>query len=208
MNGVFKSLVSVLFAGSLALSAQASVIVTASAPGVLDSTVAGVTHVSFDNGTCAGYASCSGLNVVSGSSSGVYAAPFNDTTKYSTVSGGASTTFNLGSVANYFGLYWGSIDGYNTISFYLGNAIVASYTGTPVTGLLQDGGQSSWASNRYINFNFVNATFDKVVLQSASNAFETDNHAFGKVSVPEPSTVLLMALGLFGLVATRRFNRA
>jgi hypothetical protein len=209
MNRIFKSFA--LFSAVLGLSASvnAGVIATAELPNVFESTVAGATKVTFDSGTCAGYAGCSNVSIVQGSSSGVYAAPYLDTTKYSTVSGGQTSTFNLGFAADYFGLYWGSIDSYNTISFYLGNSLVQSFSGTPVAGLLQDGGQTSWASNRYVNFNFVNATFDKVLLISGSNAFETDNHAFRKVaSVSEPMTLVLMDLGLFGLVATRRFKRA
>lgn len=209
MNRIFKSFV--LFVAALGLSAgvNAGVIATAELPNVFESTVAGATKVTFDGvNPCAGYATCSNLTVVQGNSSGVYAAPYLDSTKYSTVSGGKTSTFNLGVAADYFGLYWGSIDSYNTISFYLGNSLVQSFSGTPVASLLQNGGQTSWASNRYINFNFVNATFDKVLLISGSNAFETDNHAFRKASVSEPMTLVLMGLGLFGLVAARRFKRA
>jgi hypothetical protein len=208
MNRIVKSFAFVVAALSLSAGVNAGVISTAELPNVFESTVAGATKVTFDGGTCAGYASCSNVSIVQGNSSGVYAAPYLDVTKYSTVSGGQTSTFNLGFAANYFGLYWGSIDSYNTISFYLGNSLVQSFNGTPVAGLLQDGGQTSWASNRYINFNFVNATFDKVLLISGSNAFETDNHAFRKVSVSEPMTLVLMGLGLFGLVAARRFKRA
>lgn len=209
MNRIFKSFV--LFAAALGLSAgvNAGVIATAELPNVFESTVAGATKVTFDGvNPCAGYATCSNLTVVQGNSSGVYAAPYLDSTKYSTVSGGKTSTFNLGVAADYFGLYWGSIDSYNTISFYLGNSLVQSFSGTPVASLLQNGGQTSWASNRYINFSFVNATFDKVLLISGSNAFETDNHAFRKASVSEPMTLVLMGLGLFGLMAARRFKRA
>lgn len=207
MNGIFKLFVLGAAALGISISVNASVIVTAELPNVFESSVTGVTKVTFNDGTCAGYSSCSNASIVQGNLSGVYAAPYLDTTKYSTVSGGQTSTFNLGSAADYFGLYWGSIDSYNTISFYLGNSLVQSFSGTPVVGLLQNGGQTSWASNRYINFNFVNATFDKVLLISGSNAFETDNHAFRKASVPEPMTLVLMGLGLFGLVAARRVKR-
>ena len=209
MNRIFKSFALVLAALGFSASVNAGVMVNAEAINVFESTISGVTKVTFDEANaCNGYASCSNVNIVQGDSSGVYAAPYLDATKYSTVSGGQTSTFNLGFAADYFGLYWGSIDSYNTISFYLGNSLVQSFSGTPVAGLLQDGGQTSWASNRYINFNFVNATFDKVLLISGSNAFETDNHAFRKVaSVSEPMTLVLMGLGLFGLIATRRFNR-
>lgn len=208
MKRVLKSIVFVAAAFGISASVNAGVIVTAELPNVFESTVSGVTKVTFDDGTCAGYASCSNVNIVQGNSSGVFAAPYLDATKYSTVGGGQTSTFNLGVAANYFGLYWGSIDSYNTISFYLGNSLVKSFTGAPVAGLLQNGGQTNWSSNRYINFNFVNANFDKVLLVSGNNAFETDNHAFRKASVPEPKTLVLMGLGLFGLIAVRRFKHA
>jgi hypothetical protein len=209
MTRIFKSLALIAAVFSIAAGANAGVIVSAEATNVFESTVAGATKITFDGANaCDGYASCSNLSVVQGNQSGVYAAPYLDSTKYSTVGGGQTSTFNLGAAADYFGLYWGSIDSYNTISFYLGTTLVQSFNGAPVVGLLQDGGQTSWASNRYINFNFVNATFDKVLLISGSNAFETDNHAFRKVSVSEPATLLLIGLGFFGLVAARRFKRA
>jgi hypothetical protein len=208
MVRIFKSFVFMVAAVGISTSVNAGVVVSAEAINVFESTVAGATKVTFNDGTCAGYASCSNVSIVQGNSSGVYAAPYLDTTKYSTVGGGKTSTFNLGTAADYFGLYWGSIDGYNTISFYLGNSLVQSFTGAPVVGLLQNGGQTGWSSNRYINFNFFNASFDKVLFFSSSNAFETDNHAFRKISVPEPMTLVLMALGLFGLVVARRFNRA
>jgi len=220
MNRIFKSFA--LFVAAVGMSATASAItITASAINQTTSSVAGVTNVTFDNGTCNGYASCSGsYKIVSGFSSGQYAAPYfapSDTTKYLTVGNyfgnGNEATLKLGSTANYFGLFWGSIDNYNSISFLLGNLSVASYSGTNVVNataqsLAANGGQQAWSSNRYINFDFGSAKFDTVILKSTGMAFESDNHAFRKMSVPEPMTVMLMALGLFGLVVARRFKQA
>jgi hypothetical protein len=207
MVRILKSFAFMVALVGISTSVNAGVVVSAEAINVFESTVAGATKVTFNDGTCAGYSSCSNASIVQGNSSGVYAAPYLDTTKYSTVGGGKTSTFNLGAAADYFGLYWGSIDGYNSISFYLGNSLVQSFTGAPVVGLLQNGGQTNWSSNRYINFNFVNASFDKVLFISSSNAFETDNHAFRKISVSEPMTLVLMCLGFLGLVVARRFKR-
>jgi hypothetical protein len=207
MVRILKSFAFIVAVVGISTSVNAGVVVSAEAINVFESTVAGATKVTFNDGTCAGYSSCSNASIVQGNSSGVYAAPYLDTTKYSTVGGGKTSTFNLGAAADYFGLYWGSIDGYNSISFYLGNSLVQSFTGAPVVGLLQNGGQTNWSSNRYINFNFVNASFDKVLFISSSNAFETDNHAFRKISVSEPMTLVLMCLGFLGLVVARRFKR-
>lgn len=207
---------------ALALSVGAHAIsITASAIGQTTSSVVGVSTVTFDNGTCAGYSSCSGnFKIVSGFSSGQYAAPYfapSDTTKYLTVGAyagqsGNTATLNLGASANYFGLFWGSIDTYNTISFLMGNTVVGSYSGSQIVSataaaLAANGGQRQWSSNRYINFDFGTAKFDKVVMKSTNMAFESDNHAFRKILVPEPATLLLMALGLFSLVFVRSVKR-
>lgn len=211
MNRIFKSLALLVAAMGFSTAASA-VTITASAINQTTSSVAGVTTVTFDNGTCTGYASCSGdFAIVSGSASGLYATPFTDTTKYLSVPNPSQSTqtavMKLGTTANYFGLYWGSIDTYNIISFFLGNTQVASYNGGQLPNLTADGNQTAWSSNRYINFDFGSAKFDTVKIISHGFAFESDNHAFRKTSVPEPTTLLLMGLGLFGLVATRRFKR-
>ena len=83
--------------------------------------------------------------VVSGSVDGKYSAPGGvdginkDITKYMTVpdptggSTGSIRATDLGGVYNYFGLWWGSIDTYNTFTFYKNDAVVLSFTGTEVT---------------------------------------------------------------------------
>lgn len=212
MNRIFRSFAVVIATLGVSVGVNA-ITVTASDINQTTSSVAGVTTVTFDGGNCAGYASCSGdFAIVSGSASGLYATPFTDTTKYLSVPNPSQSTqtavLGLGTTANYFGLFWGSIDTYNIISFLLNNNEVASYSGGQLPSLTADGNQTAWTSNRYINFDFGAATFDTVKIISNGYAFESDNHAFRKVAVPEPMTLVLMGLGLFGLVATRRFHRA
>jgi len=211
MNGIFKSFVLVVAALGISLGAKA-ITVTASAAGETTSNVAGVTTVTFDGGDCTGYASCTGdFAIVSGSASGLYATPYTDVTKYLSVPNPSQTTqtatLSLGTAANYFGLFWGSIDSYNLISFFLGNTEVGSYTGSQLPDLTASGNQTDWSSNRYINFDFGAGSFDTVKITSYGYAFESDNHAFRKIAVSEPMTLVLMGLGLFGLAAARRFNR-
>src|SRR5512138_727406 len=96
-------------------------------------TVAGATVVDFDTGKPANYTGQG--SVVSGSISGQTAAPAGDATPYLTVAYPAQTgtmLATLGASYNYFGLYWGSIDNYNTLKFYSGASLIATITGTDV----------------------------------------------------------------------------
>jgi VCBS repeat-containing protein len=125
--------------------------------------------------------------VVNGSSGGVTAAPYvgpqhggQDTTNYLSIGGGGSETITFNSEKNSFGLYWGSLDSYNTIKFYDGDTLVASYTGNQFAPLFPSGNQSSFSSNGYVQFSHL-PLFDKVVLASSANAFEIDNISAGYV---------------------------
>ena len=89
-----------------------------------------------------------------------------------------------GATANYFGLFWGSIDNYNTLSFLYNGTTVASFTGLDIV-IPADGNQTSAATNRYVNF-FDLPVFNAVSLASTQYAFESDNHAYATVSVPNP----------------------
>ncbi|HUN97921.1 MAG TPA: FecR domain-containing protein [Bradyrhizobium sp.] len=127
--------------------------------------------------------------IVHGSSS-VSAAPFMelspghagaDDTNYLSIGAGGSETVTFASEQNTFGLYWGSVDPFNTISFYDGTKLVATYTGAEIAPLLSDGGQGSFNSNGYVEFTDL-APFNKVVLASAENAFEVDNISAGYIA--------------------------
>ncbi|MGV8835455.1 Npun_F0296 family exosortase-dependent surface protein [Cellvibrio sp.] len=192
-------------------AAQALPIVSLSNAGDVASSVAGATTVDFNSGC--GYASCSGdFALVTGNQSGKYAQPLGVNSQYLTVPNPSPTTqsalFTLGSAADYFGIFWGSIDSYNFISFYLGNDLIASFSGSDIVGQFANGNQLSLNSNRYINFDFGSESYDSVKLTSNGFAFESDNHAFKKlVSVTEPTTALLLLLGLVGLTLARRQER-
>jgi VCBS repeat-containing protein len=127
--------------------------------------------------------------VVHGSSS-VSAAPFvgplpggQDTTNYLSIGANGTETITFASEKNAFGLYWGSLDSYNTIKFYDGTTLVASYTGNEISPLFPTGNQGSFSSNGYVEFSGLHP-FDKVVLSSSANAFEIDNISAGNVPAP------------------------
>jgi len=197
--------------GLAATAAQAVPVVILSNLGDTTSSVTGVTTIDFNSGTC-GYASCSGqYQIVLGSVSGRYAQPAGTSTRYLTVpnpSSNGSATFGLGTQADYFGLYWGSIDSYNSITFLLGSNAIASFSGANLVGQFANGNQVNYSSNRYINFVFSGETFDAVRVTSNGFAFESDNHAFRAASVPEPGSLALISLGLVGLGLARRRKAA
>ncbi len=145
-------------------------------------------HGSFYSETLDATFSGSGhAGLVSGSS-GDTAAPFigpgvADPTNYLSIGADGTETITFAHEQNAFGLYWGSVDSYNTISFYHGATLVASYTGADISPLFPTGNQGSFSSNGYVEFAGL-SQFDKVVLGSGSNAFEIDNISAGTVPAP------------------------
>jgi PEP-CTERM motif len=131
---------------------------------------------------------------------GLYATPFGDATNYMAVLGGRSETIAYSSLNSGFGLYWGSVDAYNSLTFFNGNVSVATISGADVDPPLEaNGGQTQYASNGYVLISAL-PQFDRVVAASSSNSFEFDNVVAGDASaVPEPSTWAMLLLGFAGL---------
>lgn len=101
---------------------------------------------------------------------------------YLSIGANGSETITFNTQENEFGLYWGSVNSFNTISFFNGSQLVASYTGADIAPLLANGNQGSFAANGYVEFTDL-SPFTKVVLASgSSNAFEIDNISAGFAS--------------------------
>lgn len=159
--------------------------------------------VTFDSPLPSGF-SLYGGKIVQGTVAGQYAAPAGDATKYLTTVAGQQSAIVADKGYQSVGFYWGSIDTYNSVSLYdsLGK-LIAKFTGAdlPPAG----GDQTSGATNRYVSYTLdpgsLISGIRAIVFESASNAFEVDNVAFGTrpgspAPVPEPATMGLFAIGL------------
>ncbi len=192
--------------------------VTAGAPGQLTPSDSATTVLTFDNlavGALPSYifvgGSLSGAGAVEDTTSADFAMPYDDDSNFLAVAGtdvDGSTTLDLTAPENYFGLYWGSLDPYNSISFLMNGQEVASYTGADIASLLgldDSGDQQSTASNRYVNFYLNGDFYDEVVLSTTGYGFEVDNIAFGDPAVvPEPATLPVLGFALAALALVRR----
>lgn len=152
-----------------------------------------------------------GGHAVSGSDPGQYAAPFlsggnglnfgsqpdgpDATTYLASGAAGSSVTLALAGPTRYMGLLWGSVDSYNTLTFWNGGTQVGQFTGADVTSLAN--GDQGEQGTYYVNIT-LSDPFTSVVATSSSYAFEFDNVAFAAnpLKVPEPGAVGVFLLGL------------
>ena len=171
-----------------------------------------------------------GFAFAKGSVSGEYAAPAGDSTYFAYgpatkegrdyVNGGSTDTVTVnfegllktytGSYLNYLGLYYGSIDRYNELSFLGVNGAITTITGGQILAELDGtaGDQASDKSNVYVNIVFdQNEEFRSFKISTTGVAVELDNMVVGigaKNLIPEPASLALLGLGLAGLGFSRR----
>jgi hypothetical protein len=159
--------------------------------------VAGAFTYNFNNGSVP-FAPLGQAQNVSGSVGGQNAAPYGDTSQYITIGDAPPGTATLAlpnNKSNYLGLYWGSIDLYNSITITDANGqTVINATAYPQ--LNPNNGDQGLLGSAYVNI-FDTAAITGVVFNSSQIAFEFDNVTIA--SVPEASTWAMMLLGFLGL---------
>lgn len=118
----------------------------------------------------------------SGSTSGVSAAPFTTsgpaTNEYLVAQPKGAVTISYASQQQYFGLLWGSVDSYNTLTFYNGSQEVGQLTGSAIT--TNANGDKGASGSYFVNANFIGVTYNTVVATSTIPAFE-----FGLISASQ-----------------------
>jgi hypothetical protein len=224
------------FSAAVASTDSAAALISASVGGV---PVGAGVYENFDSLAGTGGLSAQGLTITfSGTGAGaialpdapgLYAAPFisgsngalfgdsqatgRDETQYLTT-GIGEVTIQLAEGHEYFGLLWGSVDDYNSLSFYSGDTLLFNLTGLDVDAMAN--GDQGANGTLYVNV-FSDILFDRVVASSTSYGFEFDNVALAvhlpaaeiEIGVvPEPGTLALLGLGLLASIVSRHRRTA
>lgn len=130
------------------------------------------------------------------------AAPYNDATQYVSVGsvvtpGTTGMVLPAGPAVQYIGLYWGSIDNYNTITITDAGGNTTAINSSTFPILDPANGDRGLAGSAYVNI-FDSFAITGVTFSSSQKAFEFDNVALAG-AVPEASTWAMMILGFLGL---------
>jgi hypothetical protein len=205
--------------------AHAGIVLSVEAAGAQTSTVPDVITQTFNSFSPGDYSSLT-TNVGTLSSSGEFAIVPADVFggaggvgNYFSVgaqSGSASpVTLTLDGPQSYFGMWWSAADVNNTLRFYSGSTLLATYTTASVfTGIPgsyfgnPNNGGDAGEPFAYLNFNgSLGTTFTSVVFSnsdSTGTGFESDNWSVH--AVPEPSSLVLCgtSAAIVGLGLWRR----
>jgi hypothetical protein len=193
-----------LFISAAMISAPASANVTlllGGTPAGADGQVSSFspTTWNFDT-TFATFNPATSADLHTGTTAGEFAAPAGDTTQYISVGtdpspGSATLTSVIPGNTHYLGLYWGSIDTYNSITL-TDAAGTTTIDAAHFAALLPATGDQGPGGSQYVNI-FDTNVITGITFSSTQKAFEFDNLTLS--AVPEPSTWAMMLLGFAGL---------
>lgn len=118
---------------------------------------------------------------------------------YSSVSAGASATYDFQTLQNSLSFVWGSPDTYNDLDIELiAGSNILSLNGS---SMFPPGTQG--ANSAFVQIS--NVLFDRIVFRSGTNAFEYANLATSEV--PVPAAAWLFGSALLGLAGVKSRNR-
>jgi hypothetical protein len=198
---MFKTVGIILGVGVLAVlpaGADTSTIVLtyAGSPGATSTSLADTSMFDFNNLSIgvhtnvvwSGVGSYNRLSVVAANEyGGVAGSPYSVESTSSSLGGVSTTTLTLTTPVSYFGLWWSAGDANNTLSFYSGgnllatfttaillNSLPSNYLGNPNSAFLGQDGSEKFA---FINFfGQAGTTFNQIVFSNSNNSgFESDN---------------------------------
>ena len=183
---------------SVVLPVAAEAISVSVSPGQMTTTPGAVTFATFDAPTDASIATITGGSVCpSGNCSG----STNPTGTAYLFTGPSQTsiTVTFAETEDYFGLFVGTEDSFNRIQFFNASTLIADFF---LPGSLAAEFRNYTADNS-------SELFNRVVLSSTGCCFEVDNLATdARAAVPEPPTLLLLAVGALGALGAFRAARA
>jgi hypothetical protein len=134
-----------------------------------------------------------------------YQAPANISSDYAHVGTGAEIVETFLTPVDYFGLYWGSPDSYNKITFVDAEGQESSFA--PGVGDLSELNPNQITPAYVEFFNNSDVPWISATFTSSAPAFEFANVATANEPTPEPGAIALCAGGLIVLGVKRRAGR-